>query len=473
MTQQHSQLLVLGAGPGGYAAAFRAADLGMQVTLVDTDTTPGGVCLHRGCIPSKALLHAAKILHDVRDAQEFGLSFGKPQIDFAKLNAWKNSIVEKMTKGLLQLAKARKVEFVQGRGGFVSPNRLAVNNNGAPAREIEFDQAIIAAGSRPFIPDSFPVDSPRLLTSTSALDVSQPPRSLLIIGGGVIGLELGSVYASFGTTVTVVEMLEGLIPGCDRDLARPLQRRLEKSGIKILTSTQVLSLTDAGSELKAVLRDAKGTESSHTFEKSLVSIGRKPNASGLGLNNTQVEIDAKGFIKVDNQMRTSQKNVFAIGDIVGGPMLAHKATHEGLVAAEVASGKSKIIFDAKTIPGVVYTDPEIAWCGLTETQAKIDGREIKIGTFPWAASGRAQTLLAGDGLTKLILDPATDQILGAGIVGTGAGEMISEMVLAIETGCTAKDIALTIHPHPTLSETLMEAAEVAHGMSVHIFKPKK
>lgn len=468
-----TSLLVLGAGPGGYAAAFRAADLGLKVTLVDTGSTPGGVCLHRGCIPSKALLHAAKVLSEARTANEFGITFGEAKIDFPKLNTWKNRIVENMTKGLLQLCKARQVTYVQGRGGFVSPNRLAVHENGNPIQEIEFDQAIIAAGSRPFIPENFPIDSARLLDSTTALDVSQIPKTLLIVGGGVIGLELGSVYAELGTAVTVVEMLDGLIPGCDRDLVKPLQRRLEKHGIKILTSTQVITLKDGGKALEADLKDTKGSETSLTFEKALISIGRRPNASGLGLNNTQVVVDAKGFITVDNQQRTSQKNIFAIGDIVGNPMLAHKASHEGLVAAEVAAGHSKTIFDARVIPGVVYTDPEIAWCGLNETQAKAEGHAIKTAAFPWAASGRAQSVGASDGLTKLLLDPETDTVLGAGIVGSGAGDLIAEMCLAIETGCTARDIAMTIHPHPTLSETWMEAAEVAEGLCVHIYKPKK
>lgn len=467
-----TDLVVLGAGPGGYAAAFRAADLGLKVILVDTDPVPGGVCLNRGCIPSKALLHAAKTVQDARAASEYGITFNAPQIDFLKLNTWKNGIVDKMTKGLLQLAKARQVTFLQGRGAFVAPDKLSVQGDKG-ITEITFAKAIVAAGSRPFIPDNFPVESKHLLTSTTALDISSPPKNLLIIGGGVIGLELGSVYQTLGTSVTVVEMQPGLIPGCDRDLVKPLQKRLEKIGMKIMLSTQVKNLSEASSGLQAVLTDAAGKDETHDFEKALVSIGRKPNSSGLGLNHTQVEIDAKGFITVDKQMLTKQKNIFAIGDIVGNPMLAHKATHEGLIAAEVAAGHDKTVFDARAIPSVVYTDPDIAWCGLTETQAKIDSKNVKTGLFPWAASGRAQTLHAGDGLTKLILDPDTDQILGAGIVGPGAGEMIAEMVLAIETGCTARDIALTIHPHPTLSETLMEAAEMAHHMSVHIYKPKR
>jgi dihydrolipoamide dehydrogenase len=464
-----SKLVVMGGGPGGYPAAFLAADLGLEVTLVDQEQNPGGVCLYRGCIPSKALLHIAKLVEEAHEAAKWGVTFGAPQLDPVKIRAWKESVVSTLTGGLGQLRKARKIAFVQGRARFRDGRSLLVRKADGSEETLAFDHAILAAGSAPAQIPGFPNQSPRLWDSTGALALETIPQSLLVVGGGYIGLELGSVYAALGTRVSVVELLPQLLPGADRDLVAPLAKRLQKKFAAIMLETKVASITETGDGLKVKFEGATQTE--QTFDRVLVSIGRKPNSRDLGLENTKIELDQRGFVKVDGQRRTGEPAVFAIGDIAGEPMLAHKATHEARVAVEAILGQ-KSVFEPQAIPGVVFTDPEIAWCGLTEAQAQKDGRNVKVAKFPWAASGRALTLDRQEGVTKLVLDPESDRVLGVGLTGPGAGEMIAEGVLAIEMGATAKDLALTIHPHPTLSETIMEAAEVAAGHCTHIYKKK-
>lgn len=471
MTTQKTQLLVLGGGPGGYAAAFRAADLGIAVTLVDTEPNPGGVCLYKGCIPSKALLHIAKVISEAKETESFGVKFGSPQIDLETLRQWKSSVVSKLTTGLGQLAKQRKVTFIQGRGNFVKPQKVRVIASDGSEVIIEFEQCIIATGSYPIQLPNWPIESKRLWNSTSALELREIPKSLLVIGGGYIGLELGSVYAALGSEVTVVEMADNFIPGADTDLVNPLRKRLEGQFHKVLLKTKVLSLKDLGHGMEVELEGPEGTLK-QVYDVVLGSIGRKPNTSGLGLKEVHVDLNTKGFIVVNNQRKTSSPNIFAIGDVAGDPMLAHKATHEGCVAAEVIAGHN-VFFDPQAIPAVVFTDPEVAWCGLTETQAKKEGRSVSIVRFPWAANGRSLTLGRSEGVTKLIVDSQTERILGVGLCGPGAGDMISEGVLAIEFGAIAKDLALTIHPHPTLSETVMECAEVFYNKSVHLYRPAR
>ncbi len=465
------QLAVIGAGPGGYAAAFLAADLGLQTALIDVEPNPGGVCLYRGCIPSKALLHAAKIVSEAKDAGGFGISFGEPKIDVERLRAWKDGVVGKLTGGLGMLSKQRKIEYIQGRAVLMDPHSLVVNKESGAPEKISFDHAIIATGSRPAILPQWNLESPRLLNSTSALELRSVPKSLLVVGGGYIGLELGTVYSELGSRITVVEMTDGLLPGADRDLVNILARRLERKFAKILLETKVLDLQEEPEGIRVRFEGKEGS-GSELFDAVLVSVGRKPNSSGLGLETTRAEIDPKGFIKIDAQGRTAEPSIFAIGDVAGEPMLAHKATHQGRVAAEAAHGK-RATFEPRAIPAVVFTDPEIAWCGLTETQAAKENRPVKALRFPWAASGRALTLGRADGVTKILCDPESSQVLGVGIAGPGAGELISEGVLAIEMGARAQDMALSIHPHPTLSETLMEAAESVEGSSTHIFRPKR
>jgi dihydrolipoamide dehydrogenase len=468
-----TQLVIIGAGPGGYAAAFRAADLGLQVTLIDLEVNPGGVCTFRGCIPSKALLHVAKLITEAGEAGELGIEFSSPKIDLGRLRTWKEKIVNQLTSGVGTLGKMRKVNFVQGRASFIDSKTLSVQPNGdGNQRPLSFDFAIVATGSRPFIPPDLSVESPHLWNSTTALDLKEIPKTMLVVGGGYIGLEMGTVYAALGTKVAVVEMTDGLLPGVDRDLVRVLNKRLEVAFSSIRLKIKVTSLSEATGGLKAVLEDSEGKQSEEIFEKVLVSVGRRPNSSGIGLNNTAVEVDSKGFIKVNPERRTNVPNIFAIGDVAGEPMLAHKATHEGITAAEVIAGH-KAVFEPRAIPAVVFTDPEIAWCGLTETQAKEQGRKVNVSRFPWAASGRALTLNRTDGSTKIIADVETDLVLGVGIVGSGAGDLISEAVLAMEMGATAADLGMTIHPHPTLSETLMESAEGIEGLSIHFYRPKK
>ena len=468
------RIAVVGGGPGGYAAAFLAADLGLQVTLIDPEVNPGGVCLYRGCIPSKALLHVAKLIEESQQAKNWGIEFAAPKIDLARLRTWKESVIKRLTGGLGQLSKQRHVEYIQGRAAFQNSTTLRIRRADNTETVLSFDRIILATGSRPAVIPAFKLDSPRLMDSTGALNLDDIPGSLLVVGGGYIGLELGSVYAALGTRVTVVEMLPGLLPGADRDLVLPLHKRLEKMFAAILLNTTVASLKEDGAGIRATFEGSALQEKDRqqTFDRVLVSVGRKPNSEIPGLETTQVQINPRGFIEVNKQLQTADPSVYAIGDVVGEPMLAHKAMHEGRVAAEAIAGH-KVAFEPNAIPAVVFTDPEVAWCGLTETQAEKEKREIKVAKFPWGASGRAITLDRPEGMTKLIIDPQTERVLGVGIVGVGAGELIAEGVLAIEMAALARDIAMTIHPHPTLSETVMESAEVFFGTSTDVFRPKR
>jgi dihydrolipoamide dehydrogenase len=466
-----ADLVVLGAGPGGYAAAFRAADLGLDVTLIDPEPEPGGVCLFRGCIPSKALLHQAALIDEAAAAAGRGIAFARPQIDLDRLRTWKNDVVTTLTGGLGQLAKSRGVRRVRGRGVFLERNLLDVATHDADRTRMRFRHCIVATGSRPTVLPGLDTESPRVMTSSSALDLPDVPARLLVVGGGYIGLELATVYAALGSTVTVVEMTDGLLPGVDRDLVRVLAKRVTSRVDAVLLETKVATLTVDANTCRARLEGAAGS-SEHTFDHVLIAVGRRPNSSGIGLKNTAVEVDTHGFISVDERRRTAEPAIYAIGDVAGEPMLAHKATHEGVVAAEAIAGRN-VAFEPSAIPAVVFTDPEIAWCGLTEAQAKAAGRAVTVGRFPWGASGRALTLGRSDGLTKVLIDPESHRVLGAGIVGHGAGELIAEVVHAIEMGAVAEDLALTIHPHPTRSETVMEAADVALGQSIHLHKRRR
>jgi len=465
-------IAVVGGGPGGYAAAFLAADLGIKVTLIDPEVNPGGVCLYRGCIPSKALLHVAKLIDESRHARNWGIEYNDPKIDLARLRSWKEGVVKKLTSGLGILSKQRKGEYIQGTAAFENSNTLRISRTSGGEQSLSFDRIILATGSRPAIIPSLKLDSPRVLDSTSALDLSEVPGTLLVVGGGYIGLELGTVYAALGSKVSVVEMLPGLLPGADRDLVLPLHKRIEKSFDSILLDTTVAAMKEESSGIRVTFDGPGVKEREKIFDKVLVSVGRKPNSEIPGLEKTQVQVGARGFIQVNKQLQTSDPAIYAIGDVVGEPMLAHKASHEGRTAVEAIAGH-KVAFEPAAIPAVVFTDPEIAWCGLTETQAQKESREIKVARFPWAASGRAMTVDRTEGMTKLILDPQTERVLGVGIVGAGAGELIAEGVLAVEMAALAKDLALTIHPHPTLSETVMQAAEVFFGTSTDIYRPKK
>src|SRR5450631_1932568 len=464
-------IAVVGGGPGGYAAAFLAADLGMKVTLIDREANPGGVCLYRGCIPSKALLHVAKLINESRHAKNWGIEFGEPKIDVARLRSFKEGVIKKLTGGLGQLAKQRKVEYIQGKAAFENSNTLRVSRAGGAEDSLSFDRIIIATGSRPSVIPAFKLDTPRMMDSTSALDLSEVPGTLLVVGGGYIGLELGTVYAALGSKVSVVEMLPGLLPGADRDLVAPLHKRMETIFDSILLNTTVAAVNLESNGIRVTFDGPEVKEREKLFDKVLVSVGRRPNSEIPGLEKTQVKVSQRGFIQVNKQLCTDDPAIHAIGDVVGEPMLAHKASHEGRTAVEAIAGH-KVAFEPNAIPAVVFTDPEIAWCGLTETQAQKDGREIKVAKFPWAASGRAMTIDRTEGMTKLLIDSETERVLGVGIVGAGAGELIAEGVLAIEMGTLAKDMALTIHPHPTLSETLMNAAEVFFGTATDIYRPK-
>lgn len=466
------KLTVVGGGPGGYAAAFLAADLGMDVTLVDLDKNPGGVCLYRGCIPSKALLHVAKLINEAEEAKKWGIEFGAPKIDIDKLRDFKNKVVNQLTGGLGQISKQRKINFIQGRASFVNSSTLKIEKVDGQTIEHSFDKAIIATGSVIATIPSLDIKSKRLLNSTSALDLPEIPKSLLVVGGGYIGLELGSVYQALGTKVSVVEMMPGLLPGADRDLVNYLAMRIKKSFAEVMVNSKVLEMKEVKDGISVKIQDDKGNVADKVYDYVLMSIGRRPETRGLGLENTKVTLTDRGWIKVDKQLRTTDPNIFAIGDIAGEPMLAHKASHEGRVAVEVIAGH-KAYFEPLAIPAVVFTDPEIAWAGLTEEQAKKDGVKYEVAKFPWAASGRAVTLDRNDGVTKLIIDPDTQRLLGFGICGPGAGELIAEGVLAIEMGANVTDLKLTIHPHPTLSETIMDAAEVFFGQSSHYYKPKR
>jgi dihydrolipoamide dehydrogenase len=474
-----TQVAVIGAGPGGYAAAFYAADRGMQVALIDPAPNPGGVCLYRGCIPSKALLHVAKVIAEARHAVAWGVTFAEPSIDVNQVRAFKERVVNQLTGGLGQLSKQRKITYVQGEAAFRDARTLDVSKTDGSRDTIAFEHAIVATGSRPAAIPSLSLDSPRVMNSTGALDLPDIPGSLLVVGGGYIGLELGTVYAALGTKVTVVEMTDGLLPGADRDLVNVLAKRVESMAEAVLLNTKVVSMKEAGHGIAVTFErgapasgDAAAGPEERTFDRVLVSIGRRPNSAVPGLDRTRVTINDRGFIDVDETRRTAEPTIYAIGDVVGEPMLAHKASHEGRVAVEAIAGE-RVAFEPVAIPAVVFTDPEVAWCGLTEHDARAQGREIAVARFPWAASGRALTLDRPDGMTKLILDPETERVLGAGIVGPGAGELISEAVVAIEMGANATDLKLSIHPHPTLSETVMESAEVFFGHATHVYRPRR
>jgi dihydrolipoamide dehydrogenase len=469
-SQQATQLAVVGGGPGGYAAAFLAADLGLQVTLIDPEPHPGGVCLYRGCIPSKALLHVAKLLSDAQQAAQWGVTFADPTIDLDKLRAWKQGVVRKLTDGLGELCKRRQITFIQGRARFLDATTLHIQQGQGEEQVLRFAYAILATGSRPAILRDLLVDSPRVLNSTTALELPDIPKTLLVIGGGYIGLELGTVYAALGTRVSVVEMTSGLLPGVDRDLVSVVAKRLTREFQAIMLNTKMVAMQEDPQGIRVTLEGPGIQEPHQVFEKVLVAVGRVPHTSDLNLNATRVEVDQRGFVLVDAQRRTAEPTIYAIGDLTGEPMLAHKASHEGRVAAEAIAGHS-VAFEPQAIPAVVFTDPEIACCGLTETQAKRAKRQVQVVRFPWAASGRSVTLDRPEGLTKLLIDPDTQRVLGVGIVGSGAGELIAEGVLAVEMAALASDLALSIHPHPTLSETLMEAAEVFFGQSTHIYRP--
>ena len=467
-----TQLAVIGAGPGGYTAAFLAADLGMTVTLIDEAPQPGGVCLYRGCMPSKALLHVAKVLTEAREAKQWGVRFDDPQVDLDRLRTWKAEVVAKLTGGLAQLSKQRSVRYIQGLATLVDPHVLSVATAVGGTEQVQFDHAILATGSRPARPAALGLDSERVLDSTAALELERVPPSLLVIGGGYIGLELGTVYAALGSEVTVVEMTPGLLPGVDRDLVRVLARRLASVMKAVHLNTTVTGLRPVDGGVEVGLAGSGIQKRELVFDSVLVAAGRVPNSDLAGLDRTAVELDAGRFVKVDRHRRTTEPSLFAIGDLAGEPMLAHKAFHEARVAVEAIAGQ-KSAFEPLAIPAVVFTDPEIAWCGLTESQAAEEQRSVSIGKFPWGASGRATTLDRPEGVTKLIVDPDTERVLGVGIAGTGAGELIAEAVVAIEMGATASDLRLSIHPHPTLSETVLESAEVLAGLSTHVYRPKR
>jgi dihydrolipoyl dehydrogenase len=460
MSLVEADVVVIGAGPGGYAAAFMSSDLGMKTLLIDKEENPGGACLYRGCIPSKALLHAAKIVNEAKEANHIGISFGQPQIDIKRLAEWKNEVVGQLTGGLGQLRKARDVQHIRGTAKFIDANTLEVEGHEG---QVSFKHAILATGSRPIVPGPLALDSKNVMTSREALELESVPDTLLVIGGGYIGLEMGTVYASLGSKVTVVEMMDGLLPGADRDLVKVLSRKVHSLMHEVLLKTRVVNMVETMRGIKVTLDPAR----EEVFDKVLISVGRRPNTENLGLENTRIELDGHGFVKCDAQGRTAESHIFAIGDISGQPMLAHRATHQGRLAAEVIHG-SKAVFQPHAIPAVVFTDPELAWSGITESEAKAAGTPYKVARFPWAASGRSLTLGRTDGLTKLILDPETERILGVGIVGPGAGELIAEGTLAIEMAATAEDLSLTIHAHPTLSETVMESADVFFGNSTHV-----
>ncbi|MBK7974964.1 MAG: dihydrolipoyl dehydrogenase [Deltaproteobacteria bacterium] len=478
MTSESStaDVVVIGGGPGGYAAAFRAADLGKSVTLIDADPRLGGVCVNRGCIPSKALLHQAAVIQGVREAAQHGVTFGAPTIDLERIRAWKDEIVTKLGNGVGDHAKRRKVRYLRARGRFVSSSEVEVTplpgDESLAAQRVRFGHAIVATGSLPICPRLFAIGDVRVMDSTGALELPDVPARLLVVGGGYIGLELGSVYAALGSQVSVVEKLDGLLPGVDRDLVRVLEKRVKEQLAAIELSTEVTALEPRADGVAVTLRRAGGGEDQRLFDRVLVAVGRRPNTEGLGLEVTGVTLDERGFITVDAQRRSADPRIFAIGDVAGEPMLAHKAAHEAKVAAEAIAGHSAA-FEPRAIPAVVFTDPEIAWCGLTESEAKRSGRTIEVLRMPWGGWGRALTLGRPDGATKLIVDPETEQVLGMGVVGAGAGELIAEGCLASEMGALVRDVAETIHPHPTLSETISEVAESFFGNATHFVRPRK
>ena len=466
------RVAVVGAGPGGYTAAFLAADLGMQVSLIDEAPRPGGVCLYRGCMPSKALLHVARVLTETREASDWGITFGEPDIDLERLRAWKDDVVTKLTGGLAQLSSQRNVDYLQGRAAFVDGQTITVSRPDGATETKSYDYIILATGSHPARPGPLAVESDRVLDSTSALELRRVPSRLLVVGGGYIGLELGSVYAALGSDVTVVEMTSSILPGVDRDLVGVLARRLRRSFAALHLNTTVTRLAPTDDGVDVTLEGQPSGPVTESFDAVLVAVGRSPNSRIEGIEGTRVELDDRGFVRVDAQRRTAESSLFAIGDVAGEPMLAHKAFHEARVAVETIAGQDAA-FEPMAVPAVVFTDPEVAWCGVTETQAAQEKRKVTVSRFPWAASGRALTLGRPDGVTKLVIDPDSEQVIGVGIVGVGAGELIAEGVVAVEMGATASDLKLSIHPHPTLSETVLEAAEVSLGLSTHVYRPTK
>ncbi len=470
----HSKVVVLGGGPGGYAAAFLAADLGLETAIVEVDPRLGGTCLLRGCIPSKALLHVAKVMSEAAEMANWGVDYPQPRISIDKMRARKEQVIDTLTGGLAQLAKRRNVRVINARGIFVDSQTLQLEGGDKSTYDSErltFEHCILATGSVPALPKMFKIDSPRVMDSTAALALPDVPESLLVIGGGYIGLEMGTVYAELGSKVTVVELLDGLLPGADRDLVKPLEKRLRERFAGIHLNTKVVELKDAGDKIE-VRTEGADFAGTHAFDRVLVSIGRRPVASGIGLENTKVKINDRGFVVVNEQQQTADPHILAIGDIAGEPMLAHKASHEGKIAAEVLAGRPAA-FEPQAIPAVVFTDPEIAWAGLTLTEAERAGRDVATAVYPWQASGRAIANGRTDGLTRWVIDPTSDRVLGCGIVGAGAGELIAEAVVAIEMGCTARDVADSIHPHPTLSETLSFAADVYLGTATEVYRPKR
>ena len=468
----HVPLVVLGGGPGGYAAAFLAADLGMQVAIVERDERLGGTCLLRGCIPSKALLHVGRVLAEARELSDWGLEFGKPALRLDALRARKDKVIGTLTGGLATLARRRNVTVVRGNARFTGSSAVEVApaEPGGASQTITFDHCILASGSRPAKIPAFDIGSERVMDSTAALELRDIPESLLVVGGGYIGLEMGTVYAELGSRVSVVELTDGLLPGADRDLVKPLHQRLEKLFEKIHLRTKVVKLEDVGTAVRVHFEGPEGA-TAREFSRVLVAVGRRPNSDGIGLENTAVKVSAKGFVEVDGQQRTADPRILAIGDVCGEPMLAHRASHQGKVAVEALHGEPAL-FAPRAIPAVVFTDPEIAWAGLTEQEATASGRSVEISRYPWAASGRAQALGRTDGLTKLLVDPETDAVLGVGIVGAGAGELVAEGVLAIEMGCSARDLMESIHPHPTLGETVAFSAENYFGLATEIYRPR-
>ena len=468
----HGEVVVLGSGPGGYTAAFRAADLGKSVVLIEKYSTLGGVCLNVGCIPSKALLHAAKVISETEEMSAHGIKFTKPKIELDGLRGWKNDVVGKLTGGLTGLAKARKVKTVQGYGRFTGPNMIMVEGPDGETTRVSFDQCVIAAGSEPVKLPFVPHDDERVIDSTGALELRDIPKRLLVLGGGIIGLEMACVYEALGSKITVVELMDQIIPGADKDIVKPLHARIKDKYENILLKTKVTAVEAQKSGLKVTFEDGDGKSSTDTFDRVLVAVGRRPNGKLIDADSAGVAVDERGFIAVDDQQRTNVPHIFAIGDVVGQPMLAHKAVHEGKVAAEVAAGHDRV-FDARVIPSVAYTDPEVAWVGVTETEAKAKGIKIGKGVFPWAASGRSLSNGRSEGVTKVIFDPEDDRVLGAAIVGTNAGDLIAEVALAIEMGADAVDLGHTIHPHPTLSETVNFAAEMYEGTITDLMPPKK
>jgi dihydrolipoamide dehydrogenase len=462
--------VVVGAGPGGYAAAFYAADHGRQVILVEREPRLGGICLNRGCIPSKALLHAAHTVSLARDAAHWGITFQEPTVDLNRMRAWKESILDRLGNGITQLAQRRNVQVIRGRGYFEDSDTLRVET-AEGQKFISYDKAIVATGSKPALPRVFDLGNPRIMTSTEALELEDIPKRLLIIGGGYIGMELGTVYSTFGSEVVVVEAMDAILSGADPDLGRPVAAHAHKIFKEVRVKTKVLSMATKGSQIRVEM-DVDGQRVDELYDRVLVSVGRVPNAEDLGLENTKVNRDEKGFIEVNEYQQTADKKIFAIGDIAGGVLLAHKATREARIAVEVIVGEAGAIGDF-IIPAVVFTDPELAWCGLTEAEARQKNIPVEIAKFPWSASGRAMTFDRTDGMTKLLVDPETERVLGVGIVGQGAGELIAEGVLALEMGATARDLALAVHPHPTLSETMMECAEAFYGYATHTFARKK